>query len=244
MGYYHKRTGGTTYLLAYTKSGSAKLTYNHHEYTIIPNSLTFINLGEDSIIEAINNDWEIYFIHIFGAEVEDIYHYFNAKTNYILPNFNSNLFVNNIHKIYELMEQEKPEFDISTLIYQFLIEILNQCNTKPSESQINKIIEYMHENYISAISIDEIAKKFFISKYFFIRKFHKEVGITPKQYIAQLRLEKACSLLVHTKKSIAEIATLSGFVTEKNLIYAFSTMINTTPTRFRNEVYIELVKKQ
>ena len=72
IGYYHKRTGGTTYLLAYTKSGSAKLTYNHHEYTIIPNSLTFINLGEDSIIEAINNDWDIYFIHLFGAEVDDI----------------------------------------------------------------------------------------------------------------------------------------------------------------------------
>ena len=43
--YYYKREGGITYLLAYTNSGHAKLTYEGKVYTLQPKTLTFISLS-------------------------------------------------------------------------------------------------------------------------------------------------------------------------------------------------------
>ncbi|MBQ2712898.1 MAG: helix-turn-helix transcriptional regulator [Clostridia bacterium] len=82
-----------------------------------------------------------------------------------------------------------------------------------------------------------MAKELFVSKSFLIREFYKDTGSTPKQYLTNIRLQKARLLLIHTNMTIRKIAEESGFGTEKNIFYAFRKELNTTPTEFRKHIY-------
>jgi AraC-like DNA-binding protein len=238
-GYYHKRTDGSSYLLAYTKSGNAYLTYEEKEIFIRPNSLTFISLSNPNVIETLDSDWEIYFIHVIGSDIDDIYR--NAtKLSYYFEDFDGEKFIEYIENIYNCYTNCYDKYFISEQIYSLLLDVLKQTEKVSIPNVITRAIDYLNKYFATNISIDQMCQEFFVSKYHFIRKFEEELNCSPKQYLTSLRLQKAKSLLVHTDKPINEIAQLVGFKTEKNMNYAFKTFLDTSPKEFRNSLYSEV----
>jgi transcriptional regulator GlxA family with amidase domain len=65
--------------------------------------------------------------------------------------------------------------------------------------------------YQDDIGAEEMADASQLSKYHFTRTFKKETGITPIQYLTNIRLQKSIELLQHTKYSVDEIAQLVGY---------------------------------
>ena len=55
---------------------------------------------------------------------------------------------------------------------------------------------FISENYSNAIMVSDIAKKLNLDRTYFSSVFKAETGISPKQYLAKFRLEKAAELLV------------------------------------------------
>ena len=100
-----------------------------------------------------------------------------------------------------------------------------------------KAIEYMEQHYAEPFDINALCKLLFLSKSHFIHKFHAQTGMSPKKYLTNLRVQKAKRYLGQTKKSIAEIAILTGFENEKNIYYAFKTVVGYSPTEFRANLY-------
>ena len=72
-----------------------------------------------------------------------------------------------------------------------------------------------------------------VSPYHMSRVFKKETGCTPMQYVAQLRLGKAQTLLVHTDMPITEIAYNVGYNSSNSFNYAFLKLIGLTPGAYR-----------
>ncbi len=241
-GYYHKRADGSSYLLAYTKSGGAYLTYENKKISVRPNSLLFIDLGNPSIIEAPDSDWEIYFIHVIGSDIDDVYR--NATVQgFYSENFNGANFTSCINNIYNSYSNNYDKYYVAEQIYLLLMDVLRQTQFQRTPNVINRAIEYINRNFCSDFSLDQLCSDLFVSKYHFMRKFEKELKCTPKQYITSLRMQKAKSLLAHTTKSIKEIAQLVGFKSEKNIIYAFKTILKTSPSEYRKSLYSEYENK-
>lgn len=235
--YYHERVNGTTYLIAYTISGQAILNYDGLELTLLPGSLTFIHLKEKSLIKTTHADWEIYFIHVLGSDIDDIYRCVTQNKNYVINNFNPVFFQKTIEELYVLSTTDYDPFYISEKIYSLLMDVFKQSQKFSSSMLINQIVSFINNNYSNNISIDDICNAFYISKYYFIRRFRCEMKITPKQYLTQIRLNKAQLLLAHTNKKLNEIALLCGFKTERNLIYSFNKHLNTSPDNFIRDKY-------
>ncbi len=236
-GYYHEREGGTTYLLCYTQSGHATLSYREKVIDLMPGSLIFINLAEKNVIEAKDSHWEIYFMHVFGSDIDDIYGNATKRTNYF-PDYNATIFKECIKNIYDAYGADDIDvYYISGQIYLTLMDVLKNSSNTATSTMVSKAVEYINENYYKDINLDSLCKEIFVSKYFFIRKFQQELKCTPKQYLTRVRLQNARLLLVHTDKSVAEVAQLTGFQTEKNIFYAFRTVLNITPNYFRKHVY-------
>lgn len=235
--YYYKRDGGITYLLAYTKSGQAQLQYDGQEITISPNSLTFIYLSNPSVIETFDSNWEIYFMHLIGSDIDDIYRSVTQGKKYNFENFKADNFISHIDNIYNSYSTNPDKYYISEQIYSLLMDVMRQSENALSNNVVTRAKEYIFKNYYNNISIEKMCEELFVSKYYFIRKFEQETGCTPKQYITELRIQKAKTLLVHTSKSLAEIAREVGFKTEKNIIYAFKKVLNKTPNDFRKNLY-------
>jgi AraC family transcriptional regulator len=72
---------------------------------------------------------------------------------------------------------------------------------------------------------------------YFCRAFQQEIGISPHQFILQLRIEKAKELLKKSPQiSILDIALSCGFSSQSVLNKHFRKFVGTTPTQYRKEL--------
>ena len=224
-------------MLAYTKSGQATLVYGGQRYTVMPGSLIFISLAEDSLIEAPYTPWEIWFIHAYGSDIDNIYRSVVQAQGHYLSRFDAGVFTDCVQKIYDHAVGDEDAYAMSGQIYLMLMDVLKQsCDVKAS-ALVHRAATYLSNHFNEEISIERLARELFVSKSFLIRRFHSEIGVSPKQYLTQIRLQVAKSMLVHTNKPIVEIAQESGFGSEKNIFYACRTMLGVTPTDYRDNVY-------
>ena len=104
----------------------------------------------------------------------------------------------------------------------------------------NKILEnslnYLLENFDDASLSNEIlAKCSGISEIYFRKLFKESFGITPKQYVINLRIKKACKLLEESRFNISQIAEQCGFSSVYHFCRAFKKATSTTPTQYVTE---------
>ncbi len=62
--------------------------------------------------------------------------------------------------------------------------------------RIAKVVRYVSEHYVEQPNLDELARKAGWSRYHFHREFTKWMGITPKDFVQCLTLEKAKALML------------------------------------------------
>ena len=122
---------------------------------------------------------------------------------------------------------------------QELIVILSRHYSmiESSEAQslvrIGKVIEYLENNTEEKIYIEELASMANMSKRNFMRIFKRAVGLSPVNYLMQVRLQKARKLLRETDLQIADISVMTGFSDSNYFIKCFKQSFGTTPFKFR-----------
>jgi len=82
-------------------------------------------------------------------------------------------------------------------------------------------------------SILEIAEHCNISERTLLRRFKEATGFTPKQYIIQLKVEKAKQSMEQGKISIEKISDELGYSDSSNFIKLFKKMSGITPSEFK-----------
>ena len=83
------------------------------------------------------------------------------------------------------------------------------------------------------LSLDDIATASCLSKYHLVRVFRTCCGVTPMQFLAGIRLDAATSLLRHTDRSIAEIATAVGYRDRSAFGRAYRRRFGSAPSAMR-----------
>ncbi|MEH1741116.1 AraC family transcriptional regulator [Fusobacterium varium] len=98
--------------------------------------------------------------------------------------------------------------------------------------KIKKYLEIFPENILT---IDEMADIAFSSKFNFIRKFKKRIGLTPHQFQIQNRIRKAQKLL---EKSFvtSEVALTTGFYDQSHFIRNFKKIVKMTPLEYQSSI--------
>jgi AraC family transcriptional regulator len=83
------------------------------------------------------------------------------------------------------------------------------------------------------VTLEEIAAACLLSKRQFSRSFRRSFGVSARQYLIRLRVERAKTLLVQGSRSLAEIAQLCGFCDQPAFTRAFARVERTTPSAWR-----------
>ncbi|MCR5102721.1 MAG: AraC family transcriptional regulator [Butyrivibrio sp.] len=100
-------------------------------------------------------------------------------------------------------------------------------------NSIQKVIEYLNENYMDEILIDDLAKKFFISRAYLTRNFKQVTGVTIVQYLTVVRVRNACMLLKDTNESISEISEKCGYTNTTYFENVFRRLRGVSPGKYR-----------
>lgn len=95
------------------------------------------------------------------------------------------------------------------------------------------LIKYMENNFSSHLSLDYLAHFTGISKYHFSREFKKYTGFSPNDYLVQLRIEHAKSLLLSTTIPANKIAHMTGIHDINNFTNLFKKKTGMTPGEYR-----------
>lgn len=84
-----------------------------------------------------------------------------------------------------------------------------------------------------------MAEQLNYSSVYFSRYFKEYMGVSPKVYLGQIRLERATQLLMTSQESIQSIAMKTGFRTEKNFFVTFKQRYQMTPKTYREKYAAE-----
>lgn len=101
------------------------------------------------------------------------------------------------------------------------------------EDRINRVIDYIDENYDANLTLKVLSEIACFSEYHFQRVFTAFIGESPSKYINRRKIEKSINHLFYTSKSITEIAYEFGFSSSANYSKAFKKYCNITPDKCR-----------
>lgn len=105
-----------------------------------------------------------------------------------------------------------------------------------SDARIGQIIRYINENYASIGEIDEIAERFFISKFYLCRIFNKKFGLPLITYLNTIKIRAACELMKGERLTMTEIATHCGFNSSSYFCKVFKSIKGVSPMTYRNHL--------
>ncbi|MGI6175911.1 MAG: AraC family transcriptional regulator [Christensenellales bacterium] len=98
---------------------------------------------------------------------------------------------------------------------------------------VRDIKEYMEKNFMSDITLTDLANHFYISTYYLSHIVKKEMGYSPMQYIMNLRMGKAQHLLMTTDASVVSTAQTAGYENFSYFTQLFKRHTGMTPNEFR-----------
>ena len=108
-------------------------------------------------------------------------------------------------------------------------------SNKDIQTQIQQAREIISESYKEELNPVEIASRVGMSYSNFRKQFKYYTGLSPVQYIIQLRIREAKSLLYQTNKSVKMIASEIGFKSSYYFVRLFKGKIGVTPGAFRQK---------
>lgn len=176
--------------------------------TCVPNDCKYY-LSDDK-----NNHWEYIYIHFGGSLAGQFYEEILKITGNIFTLPLNNPAIQLLLREYELLEYGKQykRFEAGVFIYTLLTTLLREISSPSSSySHVTAAKSWINANYASDISLAELCEKLQITQSHLSCSFHKETGLSPIEYLSNVRLEKSIKLLATTELSINEIASLCGF---------------------------------
>lgn len=103
----------------------------------------------------------------------------------------------------------------------------------PGNDRVSAIIRYLDRHLSEDLSIDELAERFFLSKYHMMRMFRRETGSTIHSYLTERRLALAQELMAGGM-SATDACFRSGWRSYSSFTRAYGKRFGSTPTGRRD----------
>ena len=109
-----------------------------------------------------------------------------------------------------------------------------------SAEKVNASAQWLEQNCEKAISVRDAARVAAMSERNFLRFFKQEIGVTPSEFLLQVRLERTLQLLTETDLTIDRIAKRCGWLNGDRLAKIFRKRLAVTPSEYRTHARREM----
>jgi AraC-like DNA-binding protein len=159
--------------------------------------------------------------------------------------YENDLLVESLDKmIVEARSQQSSDLMLSGLLYQFLARLVHRTQSrepvayKNSDSTlyVSKAVEYIEKNFSGYLSVGGIANYLKIDRSYLSTLFSRHLGISPRVFIINYRINKACELLNNPLLSIGDVARSVGYEDPLQFSKTFKKEKGVSPSRFRTEI--------
>lgn len=123
---------------------------------------------------------------------------------------------------------------LTDIMTEFMITPPTNTRIQSAHNIVEQAVSYINEHFAENISIEALAEEMNLSQYYFIRKFKKETGYTPHEYLNNTRIASASYLLKLSSLPIKDICYKAGFASETVFYNAFKRRMGITPMQYRS----------
>ena len=99
--------------------------------------------------------------------------------------------------------------------------------------QARRTIAYIEANLASKMGTGDLANVVALSRSHFSRAFKLSLGVSPMEYVAVRRVERAKEMISCTRERLAEVALACGFADQAHLNRRFRDIVGISPGRWR-----------
>ncbi len=230
-----------SYLFAIVLDGQGALTVDGKTERLSAGDCFFIDCRQKHVYQSDpDNPWELLWVHFNGCTSDEYYKLYAAQLPPVFRPAATTKFVAVLQELLRTNTETYADTEIlsSGLIAELLTMLLT-VNSMPEEadsalqSKLKVVLAYIDANFTSEIRLDELSKRFYISKYYLTREFKRAYGETIFQHIIGKRINYAKRLLRFTDKSVEEISELCGFNDQSYFSKQFKKAENITCLAFR-----------
>ena len=106
-------------------------------------------------------------------------------------------------------------------------------------AKIKRAKEFIESHFSDSFTLSDIANKACMSKYHFCRTFKTIMGVTCKDYLHQIRIDKAKELLKKNELSMADIAYSVGFQSQSHFDHIFKKQTKKSPLELKKSLSLK-----
>ncbi|WP_199615805.1 AraC family transcriptional regulator [Paenibacillus alkalitolerans] len=103
----------------------------------------------------------------------------------------------------------------------------------PMHQKVSEIAQYINSNFEKKITLEQVAKQFYISPSYLSRIFTRLTGFHFREYVQVVRIREAQKMLINTRDSVQMISELAGFEHIAHFNKTFKKIAGTTPLLYR-----------
>ena len=142
----------------------------------------------------------------------------------------------NLRMWQRLIDCQRPE-EIKEAVAAYLTQFMEQEQQARGGQQhqlIQKVAAYLEEHIQHNVTVKELAELYHLNASYLSVLFKREMGQTISDYVQDLRMKKAKSLLSDPHIKVYEVAEQVGFQTSSYFTYLFKKHAGVTPQQYRD----------
>ncbi|MGN0591969.1 MAG: AraC family transcriptional regulator [Ruminococcus sp.] len=221
-GFCSQRDALDSYLFLIVPRGTGTLTYRGNFYSLKPGCIVWIDCNHGySYQSSHDKPLELVWIHCNSASMQNLYAFFYQRHHSILLHTKKlEPFINVYESLEKLISEKKPNFEyhislqlhtLVNLVTLFSSDTDEISNAASSISEKGALIKsYIESHFAEKITLDDLSREFCVSKYYMLRSFRNQYGMTIIQYLATCRIQHAKKLLRFSDMQIEAIGHACG----------------------------------
>lgn len=149
--------------------------------------------------------------------------------------FSSFVYADHSHADIPSMVRSFSEFVASLITKDIVTSDSQQILEKASHRSIEYVEQakkILTEQY-ATINISELSKLLYLNRKYFCQIFHKIEGITPQEYLINLRLQNSIYYLKNSNMTLKTIAEVCGYSSYTGYVDAFKNKYGISPNKYR-----------
>ncbi|GHV53638.1 AraC family transcriptional regulator [Spirochaetia bacterium] len=243
--YYDNRTRDISSHAAwqYTLSGRGCIDLKDGPRELLPGSLMVISIPgpHKYFLPESSGHWEFVFLTMMGREALRITRMIEQRLGNVLSAGGMPKTMGFLYEILEKLfsgEINNP-FNNSSYTYQLCMQLLEEADVPHGESgnSFEKLKIFFKDNIHRDISVDEMAGVMGLSRSHFTRLFGKEMGMSPRMYLEDLRLRKALDMLFEKTITIKETAARCGIGDVNYFCRLFKKRYGISPGKYKEKYF-------
>lgn len=237
----------TEYLLHYVIDGCGQFTANGKTWNLKKNDAFLIFPNETTVYSAdAESPWSYIWIAFNGIKAYEYLQYAGFSIKNRVGHFECEKklvqCIDHILSAHELTYSNQLNRQIQLLTFLSTLiqerennttELLSRADYS-QQSYVTFTMNYIEQNYQMNITINDICSKLGITRSYLTKLFKNVLHTSPYDYLLNVRIDKAISLLKYTTLPIKEVAALVGYQDPLVFSKTFKKKTGISPISYRN----------